>query len=130
MMNHYNATLYYSIISYNLIYRIMGLFDKFEENCIPLTTYPENEDYQALCDWFYGTNVSGLNDYYDVVFSVGGYGVERWFEDKITLRHITGWDARSICSLSGSALDDWYRKNGGTLYITPQTIEIVEKIRV
>ena len=108
----------------------MGWFEKMMKVGTPLTTYSDNEDTQALYDWFYETNYSGLNDYYDVVFSVGGYGVERWFEDEITLRHITGWDAKSICSLSGCALNDWYRKNGGTLYITPQTIKIIEKKRV
>lgn len=108
----------------------MGLLEKLMRAGTPLTTYPDNEDSKAVYDIVYGTNTSGLDDYYDVVFSVGGRGIEQWFEDEITLRHITGWDAKSICSLSGCALNDWYRKNGGTLYITPQTIKIIEKKRV
>ena len=108
----------------------MSLLDEMMKIGTPLTTYPDNEDSLAIFDWVFGTNDSGINDYYDVVFSVGGYGYEKWFEDEIELKHIIGWDARKISSLSGSDLEEWYRKNGGTLYITPQTIKIVKKTRV
>ena len=109
----------------------MGWFEKMMKKGTPLTTYSDNEDSRALYDWFYGTNTSGLNDYYDVVFSVGGIGYEQWFEDEITLKCITGWEARRISSLTGGALDEWYRKNRrGSLYITPETIKIVKKTRV
>ena len=107
----------------------MDWFDKLIKAGTPSTSYSDNEDTLALHDWLFGTNTFGLEDYYDVVFSVGGYGIEQWFEDKIEIKNIKGWDARRISSLSGDNLEKWYRQNGGSLYITPQTIKIVKKVR-
>lgn len=107
----------------------MDWFDKLIKAGTPLTSYSDNEDTLVLQDWLFGTNTSGLEDYYDVVFSVGGYGIEQWFEDIIEIKNIKGWDARRISSLSSDNLEKWYRLNGGSLYITPQTIKIVKKVR-
>ncbi len=108
----------------------MDWFEKLMRAGTPLTTYPENEDSKAVYDLIYGTNTSGLDNYYDVVFSIGGYGIEQWFEDEITLRHITGWEARRISNLPESEMQDWYKANGGSYSIWVSSIKIVKKTRV
>lgn len=107
----------------------MGLLEKLMRAGTPLTTYPDNEDSKAVYDIVYGTNTSGLDDYYDVVFSVGGRGIEQWFEDEITLRHIAGWEARRISNQSEYDMQDWYKDHGGNLEIWVSSIEIKKKTR-